>query len=241
MTIRFFQLDATHPSWKPCLKEALQKVDGHYLEKLSHSSDWLPGPEKIFHAFTLPVNKVNYILFGESPYPRAASANGYAFWDAAVDDIWSDSGLSKRVNRATSLRHIIKMLLLAEGLLLPQHTSQADIASIDKHGLVKTNEELFNNFLRHGFLLLNATPVLYLDPKKDAAAWLPFTQHIVTFLLHHHPEVKLVLFGKIANIINQLFPHQKETLYSEHPYNLSFIHNQKVLEFFKPLHLIRKQ
>ena len=59
--------------------------------------------------------QVNYVLFGES-LPRRASANGYAFWDAAVK-IMVSFGNSKTVNRATSLLNILKMLLIAEGCL----------------------------------------------------------------------------------------------------------------------------
>src|SRR3989344_708271 len=106
---RLFNIEITDPSWHDCLSQALNKVDPDYLEKLYNNSQWLPGHAKIFNAFTLPVDQVNYILFGESPYPRAHSANGYAFWDAAVTDLWSPIGLSKAVNRATSLRNMIKM------------------------------------------------------------------------------------------------------------------------------------
>src|SRR5690349_3968920 len=112
-----FSMASVHPSWQSCLHSALQSMDKAYLDALASTPDWLPGPDKIFNAFSLPVSKVNYLLFGESPYPRAASANGYAFWDAAVSDLWSPQGLSKKVNRATSLRNFLKMLLVAEGLL----------------------------------------------------------------------------------------------------------------------------
>src|SRR5690348_5345377 len=109
-----FNLQAADPSWQQCLAEALTKMDSAYLEELYANAHWLPGSKNIFNAFSLPVSKTNYVLFGESPYPRAVSANGYAFWDAAVNQLWSDTGLSKTVNRATSLRNIIKMLLIAE-------------------------------------------------------------------------------------------------------------------------------
>src|SRR5690242_3606123 len=101
-------LTSVHPSWHSCLRHALQNVDTTYLKNIASFSDWLPGANKIFSAFSIPIDQVNYILLGESPYPRAHSANGYAFWDAAVNKLWSDKGLSKEVNRATSLRNIIK-------------------------------------------------------------------------------------------------------------------------------------
>ncbi len=243
MTIpHFFNLSHADISWQPCLAEALQKMDPAYLETLYITSDWLPGHDNIFNAFSLPVSKTNYVLFGESPYPRSASANGYAFWDAAVQQIWSETGLSKPVNRATSLRHLIKMLLIAEGKLTPGQTTQPDIAALEKNNLVQTNNELFQNFIRQGFLLLNATPVL--QPKqvrKDANAWQPFVKHILDFLFTHHPQVELILFGQVANLIDTLVVnHPIKRLYAEHPYNVSFVENQKVINFFQEMHLLCK-
>lgn len=237
-----FNFDAVDPSWHSCLKKALDKMDMEYLNHLYSSPHWLPRHAKIFNAFSLPVDKVNYILFGESPYPRAESANGYAFWDEAVTHLWSETGLSKQVNRATSLRNIIKMLLVAEGFLYPNHTTQPDIAKVDKTDLITTNHELFTNFLNHGFLLLNATLVLQpTQVRKDAIAWQPFIKYILDFLLNERPNIQLILFGNIANIIDTLIDNNNiNKLYSEHPYNLSFIHNQKVIDFFKQLHLLHK-
>lgn len=243
MTMLHFNLRAVDPSWQLCLKEALEKMDANYLEKLYSNAHWLPGHEKIFNAFSLPVNKVNFVLFGESPYPRVNSAIGYAFWDAAVTDLWSNKGLSKAVNRATSLRNIMKMLLIAESTLDPLHTSQEDIANLNKEKFVQTNFELFNNFLNHGFLLLNASLVLQLTAvRKDALAWYPFIKHVLDFLLQHRPTAHFVLFGSIANAIDKLIAHYPvKKLYAEHPYNHSFITNPKVIEFFQPLHLLVKK
>jgi len=237
-----FDIEMADPSWHICLRLALEKMDPEYLESLYKTTDWLPGHHKIFNAFTLPLKQTRYVLFGESPYPRAASANGYAFWDNAVDELWSETGLSKRVNRATSLRNIIKMLLVAEGILNPGETTQMDIAKRCKNNLVKTNQALFNNFLAHGFLLLNATPVLRKNQiQKDARAWHPFIRQVLTFIFENQPETQLVLLGNIATLIEKLIGSRKmHRLKAEHPYNLSFIENPKIIDFFKPLHLLRK-
>ncbi|VVC76141.1 Uracil-DNA glycosylase [Aquicella siphonis] len=241
MTMHPFNLNVADASWKECIQKGINRVDPDYLNHLTHSRNWLPGPQRIFNAFSLPLTQVNYVLFGESPYPRSESANGYAFWDASVNELWSSTGLSKKVNRATSLRNILKMLMVADGLLDKHHTNQDDIAKIDKQGFVQTNEELFSNLIRHGFLLLNATPVLQPgSPQKDARAWYPFTKEILDCLLQKRPHVTFILLGRIANTIDHLITRaQPDKLYAEHPYNLSFITNPKVLDFFRPLHLLQ--
>lgn len=243
MTIhQLFNIQAADSSWHDCLTQALKKMNPDYLESLYKTTDWLPGHHKIFNAFSQPVDQTNYVLFGESPYPRQTSANGYAFWDAAVDQLWSDTGLSKPVNRATSLRNILKMLLVAEGELQPAQTSQAAIAKLSKQKLIKTNNELFNNFLSHGFLLLNATPVLRANQvRQDAREWQPFISHVLLFIVEKRPEVELILLGNIANSIEKLISHHEtRRFYAEHPYNLSFITNPKVIQFFQPLRLLCK-
>lgn len=242
MTMHPFNFEVVDSSWHVCLQKALNKIDTNYLQKLIESEEWLPGPEKIFNAFSIPLTKVNYVLFGESPYPRQESANGYAFWDAAVKEIWSPTGLSKKVNRATSLRNIIKMLLVAEGYLPKNNVGQEEIAKIDKPSLVQTNEEFFNNLLAQGFLLLNASLVLQpTSPTKDARAWLPFIEQIIEDLIQINPHVKFIILGSVARPIKEFITHTAlETLFAEHPYNHSFITNPNILDFFKPLHLLKK-
>ncbi len=238
-----FNLATTHPSWHRCLENAINQLDETYRDSLYQTNNWLPGCDKIFNAFSLPVENVNYVLFGESPYPRTESANGYAFWDANVKEIWSETGLSKSVNRATSLRNIIKMLLVADEILQSNKTSQEDIAQINKDFFVKNNSDFFQNLLSHGFLLLNASLVLQpTSVRKDAREWRPFLEYVLNFLLHERPTVQLILLGNIANEIDPLIHQQGlKKIYAEHPYNISFIHNKDVIEFFKPLRLLKAQ
>lgn len=236
---RIFNIGAADPSWHACIHKGLSKMDPKYLDSIQNQSDWLPGHDDIFRAFSLPLSKTRFILLGESPYPRAASANGYAFWDAAVDSLWSPTGLHKSVNRATSLRNMIKMLLIAEGLLKPGETTQENIASLDKTGLVQSGSALFGRFLSEGFLLLNATPVLRSGKvQEDAKAWKPFTEEILLYMSGHRPDTRLILFGRIAGALGHAAdPFTR--LIAEHPYNLSFISNDAVLQFFRPLSLLK--
>lgn len=244
MTTYPFILDAAHPSWHHAIKKGLSMMDKQYLQELSHCPDWLPGPAKIFNAFSLPIDQVQYVLFGESPYPRQQSANGFAFWDNAVNELWSPTGLSKKVNRATSLRNILKMLLIAEGKLSQDDTSQEAIAKIDKSHLIQTNQEFFQHLLQQGILLLNATLVLQqkCKPQKDAKAWAIFMQTILDHLLEKHPNTSFILFGNIAAAVDKLLIHHQNAskIISEHPYNLSFVTNPHIIEFFRPMHLLRK-
>lgn len=242
MTMHPFDLSVVHPSWQDCLQKGISKIKPDYLNQLNQSIDWIPEPAKVFNAFSLPIDKVNYVLFGESPYPRKESANGFAFWDASVNELWSETGLSKKVNRATSLRNILKMLLIAEGVIDKNNSSQEIIAALNKQSFVQTNDALFANLIQHGFLLLNATPILQANgsPQKDARAFQPFIAELLDCLLKQRPQVKLILLGRIANTIDNLIPQVSvDKLYAEHPYNISFITNQKVIDFFKPLHLLK--
>ena len=231
-----------HPTWEPLLARALQAMDANYLQSLLDTPRWLPGISKIFNAFSFPKNSVKYILIGESPYPRAQSANGYAFWDQAVTDLWTPKGLSKEVNRATSLRNFIKMLLVASGDLSAENTQQEAIVRLDKSNMIQTNQELFQKLLDHGFLLLNASLTLgNTSVSLSSQQWLPFLKTLFPVLCQNRPRPTLVLFGNIAkntadNINTKAFPK----IISEHPYNLSFISNQDVIKLFKPFQLLSK-
>lgn len=230
------------PSWQPILEKALETMSPDYLEQLEKHASWLPGKDSIFRAFSLPLSNTRYILFGESPYPRKVSANGYAFWDGNVKELWSNSGFSKEVNKATSLRNFIKMLLVSEKLLHSNDTSQEAISKLDKSIFVSSIDELFNHMLKHGFLLLNASLVLSQERVHiDAKAWQPFMYSLLSQLAHAHPEIKLILLGNIAKEIKKIPASQKFELFeAEHPYNISFIQNENVQKFFLPFHLLKK-
>ena len=236
-----------HDQWKHILIDALQSVDADYLTGLARSNDWLPGIDRIFSAFRRDRQNLRYILIGESPYPRAESANGIAFYDAAVDQLWSATGLSKPVNRATSLRNMIKTALLAEGFIEADANGsipQTRIAGVDKSGLVQTMEDLFQALQDRGFLMLNATPVLHSNrkPALEAKYWQGFLARLLE-LLAPPPEypLTLVLWGKIAETIESLrLSANYQKLKSEHPYNLSFIHNSEMQALFREISVLSR-
>jgi uracil-DNA glycosylase len=236
-------------SWHPHLRaglEAMMKATPDYLPTLA-ADDYLPTGGRLFAAFALPIEKVRYVLVGEGPYPRAESATGVCFMDGAVGELWSDNGLSKPVNRATSLRNFMKMLLVADGQLRIDDTGGAALAPIAKaartDGSIRTLAELQDNLLGQGFLLLNASLVFrkHVAPVADARAWLPFQRAVFAALAECRARPTLVLWGKIAEQLKKVpetagFPH----IASEHPYNLSFIGHEAMQQLFAPMHLLRR-
>jgi uracil-DNA glycosylase len=247
-TMRLTQLLArnlVHPDWRPILEPALATVDRAYLASLMEDPRWLPGPDRLLAAFRRDLSGVRYLLIGESPYPRPESANGIAFYDAAVGDLWSDQGLSKAVNRATSLRNIVKAMLLAEGHIVKDadgKITQQAIAELDKRNMIRSLPELFSKLEHVGFLMFNATPVLHAmrKPDKEAVYWHPF----LDALLHGLSDrpVTLVLWGQIAKIVETLPASGRfDKLICEHPYNISFIDNPDMQSLFADLKLLTRQ
>jgi uracil-DNA glycosylase len=246
-------LSLTDPSWQPILREGVAAVaaaDSDYLVRLSNDI-YLPTKGRLFAAFVQPLNAVRYVLVGEGPYPREESATGVCFMDGAVGPLWSSVGLSKQVNRATSLRNFMKMLMVADGLLAPDGTTGEAVADVaqraqapDAH-FIKTLPELQNNLHANGFLLLNAALVFrpHVPPAKEAKAWQPLLDVVLAALASRpgQPAPTLVLWGKVAALLQAIavtmrFPQAV----AEHPYNLSFIKNKDMQQLFSPMRLLAK-
>ena len=227
-------------SWDTILTEAYASLEEEYQRFLEEDKGYFPTKENYFNAFkTLPKEKVKYILFGQDPYPRKESAGGYAFIDTKVKNLFSSVGLSKEVNRATSLRNFIKMALVASERLMPDDTSQEAISKLDKTKMIDSIDDLRVNFEKNGVLLLN-TALIFTDKKsikKHVKAWKPFVQALLGALEENAP--KLILFGTHAKDLKKQFSLEKfETIELEHPYNHTFISNPKALELFGPMNLL---
>ncbi len=237
-----------HPDWRQILQQALTSLDPDYAESLLRAENWLPGSDRLLAAFRRDRAGVRYLLIGESPYPRRESANGIAFYDAAVGELWSDGGLSKAVNRATSLRNIVKTALLAEGLLQRDadgKITQDAIARLDKSDLIQTLPELFDNLENAGFLMLNATPVLHPErkPAVEALYWQDFLEQLLALIAQHSAHrIALVLWGKIAGLVETMPASASyDKLVCEHPYNISFIDNPDMLQLLAELQVLQKR
>lgn len=244
-------------SWRPILTaglEAMAQADPRYFPALAEDT-YLPNGGRLFAAFAQPLQAVRYVLVGEGPYPRPDSATGVCFMDGAVESLWSEKGLSKQVNRATSLRNFMKMLLVADGQLAIGQTTGDALAHIALKTraigspFIQTLSDLQSNLTQHGFLLLNASLVYrpHVPPVRDAKAWQPFLQTVLTALADYadrqdREPPTLVLWGKIAEQLNALPANARfPKAVAEHPYNLTFIGNPSMQALFAPMHLLLKQ
>jgi len=228
--------------WQETLQRAYESLEPEYRSFLETDGTYFPSFSQYLNAFTtLPRHKVKYILFGQDPYPRKESAGGYAFIDEKVQTLFSKTGLSKEVNRATSLRNFVKMALVARGDLEKEDTSQEAISQIDKQSLINSIEALRINFEKNGVLLLN-TALIFTDKKsstKHVKAWRPFIETLLKELEEDAP--KLILFGTHAKELKKKLSLEKfETIEVEHPYNHTFISNEEVLKLFAPMNLLEK-
>ena len=246
-------LDGADASWRPLLIDGLTAVmqaTPDYLLQLA-LDQYLPTNGRLFAAFALPLEQVRYVLVGEGPYPREASATGVCFMDGAVGSLWSSEqggGLSKAVNKATSLRNFMKMLLVADGQLQLENTAGEAMAAVSvlaRNGAgshIQTLSDMQRKLTAQGFLLLNASLVFrsHVAPVKDAKAWLPFFETVMAGLAAQaRATPTMILWGKIAELLKKLpvmqaFPQ----IVAEHPYNLSFIANQDMHALFGPMQLL---
>ena len=229
-----------HNSWEETICSAYAELSDSYRVYLEQDQSYFPAQKHYLNAFkTLSKERVRYILFGQDPYPREESAIGYAFIDGKVNNIFSETGLSKEVNRATSLRNFIKMALVARGDLSAKETSQEAIAQVDKRALIRSIGELKDNFERNGVLLLNTALVFSskAESRSHIKAWRPFVERLLEETRDVDPT--LILFGTHAKALKKLKGMEKfHTIELEHPYNHTFISNPKALKLFGSMDLL---
>jgi uracil-DNA glycosylase len=255
-------LNCVDESWQEILRSSLHDIHQQYPDYFTslNKSEFFPDINKLFAAFSVPMSHVKFVLFGEGPYPRRDSATGYCFMDGMIDRLWSEqegAGFSKSVNRATSLRNFLKMCLVAETYLDAGNTGIDAIALIanqsrsENFPLIRTMQDLQHNFLRQGFLLLNAALVYRSDVKPgfEAKPWLILHGRVLSALAAQNKRkeqavTQLILWGKVAeqisNIVNQLQITNLPSVSSEHPYNLSFISNRQMQKLFLGLNVLQR-
>lgn len=227
-----------HPSWRGILEDAISSLDAKYLEFLKTDNSYFPDINNFLNAFKLPLKDTKYILFGQDPYPRVKSASGYAFIDGEVSSIFGENGLSKEVNKATSLRNFMKMILLCEEELKDDFSKDA-ISKIDKTLYINSIFDLKDNFEKNGVLLLNMALVFTTkeDSKMHIQKWNKFVKTVLSKLKNE--DIELILFGKMAEVlekVDEAKSFKKHII--PHPYNISFITDIKAHKIFEPMRLL---
>jgi len=230
-------------SWQTIINKSLNNLDDNYLDFLQQNEEYFPNQSNFLNAFkTLPLHKTKYILFGQDPYPRQASAIGYAFIDGDVKSLWDEkNGLSKEVNKATSLRNFLKMLLVCEGKISQNDTSKEAIIKANTQEYIQSITEFKDNFEKNGVLLLNTALIFTTkdDSKKHVKMWKPFVGALLKQIKDEN--IKLILFGSMAKEIEKFeISNDFDKFYCEHPYNVSFITNKNVQELFGQMKLLDK-
>ncbi|MXW50084.1 MAG: hypothetical protein F4Z84_07495 [Gammaproteobacteria bacterium] len=219
-------LRPVHPSWRNLLCEQLQNLDEAFAEELEADPHWFPGADRCLAAFSVSRFDVRVVWLGESPYPRQESATGLSFQDGAVDEMFrSDGRLAVRINRATSLRNVLKACFVATDRLAVGQTSSDHVRLMDHNGLVTRLGEIFDRGQQSGWLWLNAG--LSLRPELPRTAQIRNWEPLVNAVLQDVSArgARVALMGKFAE---RFEPVCHNPLVSVHPRREEFMVNQDV-------------
>ena len=229
-------LRPVHESWRCLLLDALRSMDGDFLRRLNTDRNWLPGVEQCFAAFSVPRDRVRVVWLGESPYPRPESAVGISFYDRSVDRIFEPGdglrGFTTQVNRAISLRNILKAWLVAIDRLERDGTSQDDIMAMDKEGLIQDLGELFRRGKEAGWLWLNAGLSLRTSktkqPQPQIDAWHDLICRVLLDVSNR--GAMSVLLGSFSNRFRCLV---NDRIIAPHPMNECFVQRENIHAFLR--------
>ena len=226
-------LRSAHCSWVELLFDALENLDTDFLDRLESNTDWLPGPDRCFAAFSVPRCAVTVVWLGESPYPRAESATGLSFYDGQVQNLFRRNG--ELSSMGTSIRNILKAWFVATRRLTNNNTNQAAIRRMRKNNLIVEMSELFNRGQDHGWLWLNATLSFWPEPNEaqpglslQVCKWLPLVETVLRDASRRRARV--VLLGKFAEEFAYMV---NNPLIAPHPAkrNQDFVRNREIQSF----------
>ena len=220
-----------HESWRCLLSDALRGMDRDFLNSLNTDDDWLPGVKKCFAAFSVPRDRVRVVWLGESPYPKQGRAAGISFYDATIGPIFQPDGrFAPEVNRATSLRNILKAWLVAIGRLQMEGTNRDDIRHMNKEGLIQNLEELFRRGKEAGWLWLNAGLSLRTSEKKQPQidAWHDLICRVLLDVSNR--GAMSVLLGSFSDRFRCLV---NDRIMAPHPRNEDFLQCENIHAFLR--------
>lgn len=184
-----------HASWieelQPVLEEQLPRI----IDFLD-GREFLPSPEQVFRALSVPMDQVRVVILGQDPYPTPGHPMGLAFSTAPG------------VSAPKSLRNIHKELLTDVGVLSP---TDGDLTAWEKQGVLLLNRVLTVEPGKAG--------------SHRGIGWEEVTAEILKVLNRrvatgHNPGLSAILWGKDAQKAGELLPHAFQVT-SPHPSPLS--------------------
>jgi uracil-DNA glycosylase len=121
--VKKFSLDEVHPSWEQFFTGHIDAIN-EILASLPEESA-TPTRDRIFRAFSLDLEKIKVVIFGQDPYPGVGVADGLAF--------------SSPLSIQASLRNIFTEL--SDDVKIAKPTS-ADLSPWAERGVLLLNRSL---------------------------------------------------------------------------------------------------
>jgi uracil-DNA glycosylase len=192
------------PSWAHALEpvEPQIRAMGNFLrDQLAHNKRYLPANDRIFRAFTKPMDTVKVLIVGQDPYPTIGHPVGLSF---SVDP--------KVHPLPGSLRNIFTELNSDLGVPVP---SNGDLTPWVEQGVMLLNRSLTvevgkpNSHRGHGWEAVTETAITSLDARTDE---------------NGNPlPLVAILWGRDARNLKPLL-HHAAIIESPHPSPLSASH-----------------
>lgn len=196
-------IDKIHPSWRPLLLERGLRINERmkqaFMTAYTNGFTVRPNAEDVFNVFSTPISSVRAVIVGQDPYPgwdqetKKPKACGYAF-----------ATLSKET--PPSLQRI---RVAVTNVLGP-------ITIIDKE-----NPNALRGWINQGVLLLNNTPLLFLqggseDQNSETSPrirsllafpsniWRGITASICKEITTVNPNCPFILMGREAEYLSRI-------------------------------------
>ena len=225
--------------WRDHVAEWLDAVDERFLETLE-ADVWWPGVDSCLKAFTGDVCP-RVVWLGESPYEGEGRATGLSFLDGTVGALFCGDALDASINKATSLRNILKAWFRADCRLHEGCTNKEHVQAMRKDGLAQQLNEVFEHGIKYGWLWLNAGLSIggSLDKSAHVCGWRPFVSRAIASASEVNATV--VLLGDWAKTYRSDVAAERPLVEAPHPRNESFVEDASMREFLRRwTHLIHQ-
>lgn len=223
-------LEPVSDFWRDKVAGWLDSVDERFLKTLE-ADDWWPGVDDCLKAFDGTVCP-RVVWLGETPYEGEERATGLSFLDGTVCDIFRvDGALDMTVNKASSLRNILKAWFRADGRLQENQTNSEHVHAMCKDGLVLKINEVFRRGVEDGWLWLNAGLSVGgpLAKSTHLCGWRPFVSRAVASAAQ--ANAKVVLLGDWAKSYRSDVADERLLVETIHPRNECFVEDATMREF----------